>query len=141
MKLWASMTLFLVLTTSADAEPSWFVRHKRVITVIAVNGAALGINAAGLKHCRQGDVENCTAHYGSAWGTYGAWAGVTGVFVVMGEVTHKSNPVLGNFLSFTPPAYNGAWGINEWHQYAPEKDSTSSLKINPLWIGKLRGQP
>lgn len=122
-----------------DTKQNWFVRHKRVLTVVAVNGAALGINAVGLKHCRQGDVENCTAHYGAAWATYGAWAGVTATFVVLGEVTHKDgNHVVGNLLSFTPAAYNVAWGINEWHQYGPETDSASSLKINPLWMNQFR---
>lgn len=134
MKIFILIFALCLFATSINAEPNWFARHKRVLAVVGINAAGLAINAAGLRHCRQGDVENCTAHYGAAWGTFGVQAGVTTTFVILGEVAHKSgDSKLGNILSFTPAAFNTAWGINEWHQYGPEKDSTS-LKINPLWL-------
>lgn len=130
--------ILLVIAIPTKAEPNWFVRHKRILIVVGVNAAGLGVNAIGLRHCRQGDVENCTAHYGAAWGTFGVEAGATTTFVILGEISHKNGDNLfGNLFSFTPAAFNVAWGINEWHQYAPEP-AAQSLKINPLWIREIR---
>jgi hypothetical protein len=104
MKRLLILALLLALARPAEAFP-W----KKVL----VAGAAAGIHAAGLHHCRMGNVERCDGHYGSAWGIWGA---ATALNFVMIPVSEKIGGKMGATISYSGSAWQAGHGIYEWRQ-------------------------
>lgn len=118
-----TLALF-VLIPQAQAKPHW----KRIGLKLAVAGAAAGIHAAGLHHCRQFGVERCDGKYGESWAIFGI---VTSGNLVMIPISEKIGGVEGNVLSF---GYSGAQlghGVYEWR-----KDRTTHVDLSHVALVK-----
>jgi hypothetical protein len=130
-----TLLLFLLFTLPVNAGPIKFVKeHKRFFKMELANAAGVTINAIGTAHCRTGDVENCTGHYGAAWATFAVQA-TMGLVVAptLAEWSWRDgDKTLGYVIGYTPAAFNAAWGVNEWHQYGPENS------IQRDWLYNVR---
>lgn len=90
--------------------------HPKTVKFAAAFVAA-GIHAAGLRHCRQGSVENCDGKYGAAWGIF---ATVTVANLIMVPVSEKIEGKTGWAISLGSSGAQLGHGIYEWRKKANE---------------------
>jgi len=129
--------LLLLLLTSVLAAPlqagplDWVKRQFRehpTRTAFIVGGAAATVHGLGLRHCRQGSVENCQEKYGAAWQGF-AWS--TGInFAVIASTKNCWKEQSAKFCSLF--AYGGSaaqlgFGIDQWMKKGPHEKVDSSL--------------
>lgn len=122
MKLLATLSFLLALAVPAPAGPKdWVKHHKRFLVMeSAATGSAL-IGAYGLHHCRQGDVERCTGHYGAAWGIFGTGVGLNLAMTGAAEGCWKNEGgKFCNILAYSGSAAQFGWGIHQWTAKAAE---------------------
>jgi len=123
-----AVVLLSAFAQSATAGPlDWFKRHPTATAFIAAGGAAT-VHAIGLRHCRQGSVENCQAKYGAAWASYGAATGIN--FVVVASTSGCWRDQSKKFCSLF--AYSGSaaqlgFGINQWKKKGGEHETHVDL--------------
>jgi hypothetical protein len=130
-----ALLAFLLLSGSAQASPkrvlraiaSQFREHP-TRTALILGGVAAGVHAGGLRHCRQGSVENCQAKYGAAWASYGAATGIN--FVVVASTSGCWRDQSKKFCSLF--AYSGSaaqlgFGINQWKKKGGEHETHVDL--------------
>jgi hypothetical protein len=131
----SALLAVLLLSGSAQASP------KRVLRAIAnqfrehptrtaffVAGGAATIHGFGLRHCRQGSVENCQAKYGAAWASYGAATGIN--FAVIASTSGCWRDQSKKFCSLF--AYGGSaaqlgFGISQWKKKGGEHETHVDL--------------
>lgn len=106
------LSLLLLFALPAEAGPlSWVKRHPLATEIIG-GVVSAGVSARGLQVCHQQNVENCTAHYGSAWATYGVNEGLHGVAILVG---HKIGGKTGAAIAHGSNAVDLGYGAWEWH--------------------------
>lgn len=111
-----SLFLALLFALPAEAGPlSWVKRQLQdhpTRTRIITTAVTSAIYAEGLHRCRLGGVENCQAHYGAAWGTYGATVGLNLIGQLVGQ---KIGGKTGNAIAYGGSTAMLGWGAWEWH--------------------------
>jgi hypothetical protein len=110
------LALFLLFPLAAQAGPVDFMKHQfrdhPLRTQLIFAGVASGVHAYGLHECRIVNVENCDAHYGAAWGSYGVTVGLNLVGVLVG---HELGGKGGNSIAYGSSAAQLGWGAYQWH--------------------------
>lgn len=105
--------LFLLFAPPVEAGPlDWMKHHPKTMKLLAA-GAAAGVHAYGLHHCRLGGVENCDGKYGASWGIFGA---VTAANFVMIPVSEKLGGRQGDIMSYGGSAVQLGHGIVQWRK-------------------------
>lgn len=102
----------LLFALPAHAGPINWIKHHPVQTQIIFSGIAAGVAAEGLHQCRIQNVENCQAHYGAAWGAYGATVGLNLVGVLVG---HNLGGKVGKSVAYGSSTIMLGWGAYQWH--------------------------
>lgn len=112
--------LTVFFTGTVQAGPVRWVKHQfrehPTRTAIIIGFGAATVNGIGLKHCREDNVENCQAKYGSAWLSFGAVT-VTNLAVISatnGCLKEHSVPFCSLF-SYGGSAAQAGFGVNQWH--------------------------
>ena len=106
------LALLLLCALPAEAGPlAWMKRHPLATEIIG-GVISAGVSARGLQVCRQQNVENCTAHYGGAWASYGAAEALH--FTAIG-IGHKIGSKTGAVIAHGSNALDLGYGAWEWH--------------------------
>ena len=129
------LILFLIAALPTQASPKRLMRaiasqfrEHPTRTAFFVAGGAAAVHGFGLRHCRQGSVENCQAKYGAAWASYGAATGIN--FVVVASTSGCWRDQSKKFCSLF--AYSGSaaqlgFGINQWKKKGGEHETHVDL--------------
>jgi len=124
MRHTAAILVLLLAAGTAQAGPRNWLHSARLAAVahpktvkFAVAIVAASVHAAGLKHCRQGSVENCDGKYGAAWGIF---ATVTVANLIMVPVSEKIEGKTGWAVSLGSSGAQLGHGIYEWRKKANE---------------------
>jgi len=125
-----SLVLFLAAPTICFGGPiSWLKAHPKTTKLLAA-GISAGVYAEGLHECRLHGVENCDAHYGAAWATYGVTVGLDLLAIPISE---KIGGKAGAAISFGGSAAMLGWGIYQWrgglNKHENEKVNLSSVEL------------
>lgn len=122
------LALLLLFALPAEAGPLAWVKRHPIAAKLIYAGAAAGVYAEGLHQCRIPNVENCQAHYGAAWGTYGATVGLDLVGQLVGQ---KIGGKTGNAIAYGGSTAMLGWGIWQWHGGLNNPKEDSDAKIHP----------
>ncbi len=135
------MKKFILLFTLWFAVPvhagpfDWIKRQIRehpTRTAFVVGTGAATVHFFGLRHCRQGPVENCEAGYGSAWASFGVVTGGNLAAIVVSDSCRKNDGGrFCNVLAYGGSGTQASLGIIQWRNKDNEKvfqsDSFHSL--------------
>lgn len=127
------LALLLLFALPAEAGPlSWVKRHP-VAAKLIYAGAAAGVYAEGLHQCRIPNVENCQAHYGAAWGTYGATVGIDLIGQLVGQ---KIGGKTGNAIAYGGSTAMLGWGIWQWQGglNKPKEDHETHVDLSRVTL-------
>lgn len=113
----------------AEAFPWKFFGKQAVVVAGAL------IEARGIQHCRQGDVERCLGHYGSGWTIYGVETGMSELGLVLSsKCESEQSHWKGCYLFWpTPSVVQTIQGITQYRDYGPRISNDPASAMQPGW--------
>ena len=116
------LSLALLLTLPAEAGPIHWMKRHPVATSFLAGGAAAAIHAVGLRHCRQGSVENCQAKYGSAWASFGLVTGTNfAVIAATSGCWKDQDRKFCSIFAYGGSAAQAGFGVSQWRKSSLSK--------------------
>ena len=134
-----ALLLLLAVPIAAQAGPVDFLKRQfhdhPLRTQLVFAGVASGVGVRGLQVCREQNVENCTSHYGAAWGTFGAGVGLNFLGVLVG---HELGGKTGNAIAYGGSAAQLGWGSYQWHGGLNKPKEQADEKVDLSRISSIR---
>jgi hypothetical protein len=135
MKRLFILAVIFLMASRAEAGPLDFFKHPirtmqrhPVLTAFAFAGVAATVDGFGLRHCREGDVENCRAKYGAAYGSFGAATGANfAVIAATSGCWKDQNKAFCSIFSYGGSAVQLGFGINQFRKKGGEREKTDFL--------------
>jgi hypothetical protein len=124
------LLLFLLFALPVEAGPLELLKHPirtmqrhPIATAFAFAGVAATVDLFGLRHCREGSVENCRAKYGAAYGSFGAATGMNfAVIAATSGCWKDQNKAFCSIFSYGGSAVQLGFGINQFRKKGGERE-------------------
>jgi len=105
------------------------IREHPTRTAFIVGTGAATVHFFGLRHCRQGSVENCEAGYGSAWGSFGVVTGANFAMIAVSDSCRKNEGgKFCNVLAYGGSGTQASLGILQWRNKSNEENRSDSFR-------------
>lgn len=134
-KLLLIVAAILLTAGRVEAGPLDLLKHPirtmqrhPVATAFAFAGVAATVDFFGLRHCREGSVENCRSQYGSAYGSFGAATGANfAVIAATSGCWRDQNKAFCSIFSYGGSAVQLGFGINQFRKKGGEREKADFL--------------
>src|SRR5882672_11193711 len=119
LRVFACLLLSFILAQNCTANPfDWVKRQVKehpTRTAFIVGAGAATIHFFGLRHCRQGSVENCEAGYGAAWASFGVVTGANFAMIAVSDSCRKNDGgKFCNVLAYGGSGIQTSVGVVQW---------------------------